>query len=261
MLRAVLFDLDDTLLDWSNFQSEWITLEQKHLRGVVEWLGERGHMLELHDFSEEFRVRLTNAWEDSRSTLVAPNLGTLILDTAAALRVPQQHLLLREMLEAYRWGAIEGTAIFDDVPDVLQTLIRAGIRIGLVTNAFQPMWLRDREIEQHGILQYFPDCRISAADFGFLKPHPGIFQAALAKLGVSAEETVFVGDDLNADIAGAQAVGIHAVLRMSRNFERFNGSTIRPDETIHRTRDLLPILDHWFPGWRDAHMERMRDGG
>ena len=44
-----------------------------------------------------------------------------------------------------------------------------------------------------------------------MKPHPALFHQALEELGVTTDQTVMVGDDLRADIAGALAVGMHAV--------------------------------------------------
>jgi putative hydrolase of the HAD superfamily len=133
---------------------------------------------------------------------------------------------------------------------VLRLLHDNGIKVGIVTNAYQPMWLRDIEIQFHGILDFFPDCRISAADVGYLKPHPAIFQAALNCCGTKADETVFVGDDIEADVAGAQAAGLLAVLRASRRSLPRLGGNVVPDATIKTLTDLHPVLDEWFPGWR-----------
>lgn len=140
--------------------------------------------------------------------------------------------------------------MFAEVPEVLKLLHENGIKVGIVTNAYQPMWLRDVEIQMHGLLDFFPDCRISAADVGYLKPHPAIFQAALNCCGAKADETVFVGDDVEADVAGAQAAGLLAVLRQSRRSQALFGGTVVPDATIKTLSELPTILDDWFPGWR-----------
>jgi putative hydrolase of the HAD superfamily len=174
----------------------------------------------------------------------------VLVESAVALGVPADALDMRRCLEAYQWSAVDGTCIFPETPEVLQLLHDNGVKVGIVTNAYQPMWQRDVEIQIHGLLDFFPDCRISAADVGYLKPHPAIFQAALHCCGVKADEAVFVGDDLEADIAGAQAAGIHAVLRASRRSQPVLGGTVIPDATVKSLTELLPILDNWFPGWR-----------
>ncbi len=53
---------------------------------------------------------------------------------------------------------------------------------------------------------------MSSAQLGYLKPHPAIFQAALAAIGAPAESAVMVGDSVKADIEGARQIGMRAVL-------------------------------------------------
>lgn len=251
MLKTVLFDLDDTLLDWSGLTTDWATMETKHLHHVVEFIRSEGHDLgDGHAYAAEFHNRTTAAWAAARTSLRAPHLGSVLVETAVALGVPANALDQRRCLEAYKWGAVEGTAMFPEAPATLKLLHDNGIKVGIVTNAYQPMWLRDVEIQMHGLLDFFPDCRISAADIGYLKPHPAIFQAALQCCGSHADETVFVGDDLEADVAGAQAAGIQAVLRASRRSKPLLGGPVVPDATIQRLDELPAVLDSWFPGWR-----------
>lgn len=251
MLKAVIFDLDDTLIDWSGFNADWATLEIRHLERVVNYIRSQGYRLpDVAAYAQEFRMRTAAAWTDARVTLRAPNLGTILVETAAHFGVPREALDIRCCLEAYEWGAVEGTQPFPEVPTVMEALHRAGMRVGIVTNAFQPMWLRDREMEMHGLLHYFPECRISAADFGYLKPHPTIFEHALNILGTQPEETVFVGDNPVADIVGAQSAGLQAVLRLTNHSER--EVTATPDAVIRDLSELLPVLDAWHPGWRSG---------
>ena len=53
---------------------------------------------------------------------------------------------------------------------------------------------------------------VSSAEHGYLKPHPGIFQAALDQLGIAASDAVMVGDSLAHDILGARQAGLRAIL-------------------------------------------------
>lgn len=250
-LKAVLFDLDDTLLDWSGVSLEWMAYEAHFLRRVFTFIAEEVHPLPSEqNFVQEFYRRTREGWNKGRTSFIAPHLGTILVQTAEALGVPPGRLDSRRCLEAYGWGMVPGSRIFPDVPESLSTLIASGVRVGIVTNAYQPMWLRDIEIAQHGLLDYFPDCRISAADVGYLKPHPTIFQAALDCLGVLPEETVFIGDNPTADIAGAQAAGLLAVLRITQPTPPMLSGLIVPDAAVNSLLELPPILDDWFPGWR-----------
>jgi len=251
MLKAVLFDLDDTLLDWHGFVEEWPTFERLYLQRVYDYVSrEHGALPDFEAFVKEFRERTRAAWDAGRGSLLAPNLGTILLQSAEAAGAPLGKLNVQAMLTAYEWTAVPGTILFPDVPDALALLRENGIKIGIVTNAYQPMWMRDLEIEVHGLLQHFPDCRISAADVGYLKPHPTIFQAALDCLEARPEEAVFVGDNPIADIAGAQGAGMRAVLRITSPTPPMLSGLIIPDAAVNSLAELPPILDQWFPGWR-----------
>lgn len=250
-LKAVLFDLDDTLLDWSTFHGDWAQMEARHLLNVFDYIAHNVHHLnDPEAYTAEFRARTMDAWTAARTSLRAPNLGSVLIEAAVALGVPPGKLNSRRVLEVYAWDAVPGTQMFPDVPAALRLLHQYSIKVGIVTNAYQPMWIRDVEITTHGILPFFPDCRLSAADIGYLKPHPAIFQAALNCLGVKPQETVFVGDDPEADVAGAQGAGLHAILRTSPRQRRAFESPIVPDARIHSLAELPIVLDQWFPGWR-----------
>lgn len=251
MLKGVLFDLDDTLLDWSGFNNDWPAMEQEHLRRVFDYISAEIQPLDnLDAYAAEFGTRMLAAWTAARGTMHAPNLGTVLVETSVAFGIPAEALDPHRCLEAYQWGMIPGTRVFPEVPETLDLLRQHGIRIGIVTNAHQPMWIRDVEIQQHGLYDFFPDCRVSAADVGYLKPHPVIFQTALRCLETKPEETVFVGDDPVADIGGANAAGLRAILRRVPRMAARNGS-VAPDATINRLDEVPAILDSWYPGWRD----------
>ena len=61
-----------------------------------------------------------------------------------------------------------------------------------------------------GIADHF-DQVVYSAEAGFEKPHPGIFESALARLGLEPEEVLHVGDDRRRDVEGAHGVGMYAV--------------------------------------------------
>lgn len=251
MLKAVLFDLDDTLIDWSGFSVDWEDRERQLMSNVFDYVNRS--IGDLNDFDHlvlTFREHTREAWEVGRSNLRAPHLGRVLVQTLVDVGVAPERIDEHLCLEAYGWGAAPGVVTFPDVPPVLELLIEHDIAIGIVTNAHQPMWIRDRELEQFGLLHYFPDCRISAADAGYLKPHPHIFEQALGRLGVSASQTVFVGDNPVADISGAQGVGIKAVLRIRQPVSPMLSGLIVPDRSINSLEELPAVLDEWYPGWR-----------
>jgi putative hydrolase of the HAD superfamily len=91
--------------------------------------------------------------------------------------------------------------------DALRGLRARGIRTAVVSNFDHRL---DALLEALGLRREL-DLVLRAADCGARKPDAAIFRAALAALGVRAEQAVFVGDDPERDLAGARAAGLRAV--------------------------------------------------
>ncbi|MBU6998285.1 MAG: HAD-IA family hydrolase [Theionarchaea archaeon] len=97
---------------------------------------------------------------------------------------------------------------FFDVDTVLSCLKETGLKLGVVANAAPST--RER-IANLGLDVYL-DTIILSGEVGFEKPEPQIFKAALRILGVSPQETVYVGDTYHTDVEGAFEAGIIPVL-------------------------------------------------
>ncbi len=252
-LKAILFDFDDTLIDWRRRTQDWQAYNREHTGYVFQYLRQQGHVLEDEAaFYDATWERTLQAWNDARRTLRAPHIGDVLLDTCQQFGLPREKLVKADLVDAFRWEPFPGVEPFDDVLEVLPDLHQRGIALGLVTNAFQPMRMRNLELEAYGLSDYLHgECRISAADVGYLKPHPLIFRAALEKLNLDADQVVFVGDSREADIMGAKNIGMRTVLRLNEDNHTSNGLPIMPDATVTTFHELYPLLDEWFPEWRD----------
>ena len=99
----------------------------------------------------------------------------------------------------------EAWSVFDDVLPVLEDL-SCDHRLLVLSNF-------DRRLRNilsgHDLLRFFAEVIISS-EVGAAKPHPRMFQAALAVGGCIPQESLHIGDDLKCDLAGAQSCGIHA---------------------------------------------------
>ena len=253
-LKGVLFDFDDTLVDWSGVQLGWREIEAARLSRVIDyvWQISLANWLNTDSLLEAYLRDTRAAWTEARVSLRAPHMPSILMDTLKRLGVATDSLDVDEVLRAYDWNVVPGTVVFPDVPPMLRILWRAGIKLGIVTNASQPMAMRDAELKAHGLIRYFPDCRLSAADAGFLKPDKRIFTRALERLGTTSKETIFIGDNPDADIAGALSVGMMAVLRV-REDGADNGTFTSYQPRLHSLEQLPDILDQWYPGWRNGN--------
>ena len=251
-LKGVLFDFDDTLIDWSGVDLDWREIETLRLTKVHTYINRdiQPFDVEVDTLVSHYMERTRDAWAEGRSTLRAPNMPNVLMTTLDELGLAKDKLDRDALLKAYDWSVVPGTTVFPDVPPMLEELIDNDIRIGIVTNASQPMRMRDVELVTHKLFDYFPHCRLSAADAGYLKPHPRIFQHALKVLGTQPEETVFIGDNPIADVAGSQAVGMRAVLRVKKTTQKMISGLIVPDAAVNSFHELPMILDEWYSGWR-----------
>lgn len=119
---------------------------------------------------------------------------------------------------------------------VLQAL-HGKYKLGIVSNFAIPECIQEL-IETHGLADLFNVIVVSAA-VNKRKPSPDIFLTALKQLDVSVDETIFVGDTLDADIDGAKNVGIKAIY-IQRRMENAEGH-VKPD-TIIKSFEELPLV-------------------
>jgi putative hydrolase of the HAD superfamily len=260
-LKAVLFDMDDTLIDWSGRTIDWQEHERARLGGLYDYFTGEGHNLaDREEFYASVRQFAQQDWQSAEESLLAPNYARAMAEALMAHGVPAERIDPDACIRAYGWGLIPGVKAFPDVPAALAELVANGVKVGLITNASVPMRFRDAELEAVDLLRYVSDCRFAAVDIGYLKPHPAVFEHALAHLGIAPAEAVFVGDNLQADVMGSMRVGLRGVLRRLAHRPVELGETdIVPSAVVDDFFELLAHLDAWYPGWRPAVQSGVAD--
>ncbi|MCA1682816.1 MAG: HAD family hydrolase [Actinobacteria bacterium] len=143
---------------------------------------------------------------------------------------------------AYQELFVSSLRVDDRTLPALERL-SARLPLGLVSNYPCGATLR-RSLAALGIAEHFHPVVISG-EIGYVKPHPKLFEVALAGLGVAAERVLFVGDSWPSDMVGAQAAGMatchHRGLTSERGHEQHYAS-YRPDFTIEHLDELERIL-------------------
>jgi HAD superfamily hydrolase (TIGR01549 family) len=223
---TVLFDLDDTLFDH-------IATSRAALASSTATLPWRRDVP-----FEELHRRYSELLEEIHPLLLA---GRYTYPEARRLRF--QRLLAPYDL-ALTEAEIDQFADFhyghyrrlrQPVPGALALLeaLKPQVRIGIVTN--------NRTSEQEDKLQFLGmthlvDALITSEDAGVTKPDPRIYEVALQRLGARPEETVMVGDNWQADVLGALAVGIRPLW-----LNRFG--TQRPLAQVQEISGLEPLAE------------------
>jgi len=198
-LQAVLFDWGDTLMRW-----EW----EPELLAV-------GHDAGLRAIGREPVPALTERFRDAYlpllwvpGTLEEVEYPALVrrLLTEEGIVVTDEEL--DSFLEAEHAAWQPARMLATTTHALLEALRDRDLRVGLVSNAFDPPHLLHRDLEQMGVAQRL-DVAVFSSEVGWRKPHPAIFERALEAIGVDPEATLFVGDTLATDVAGAKAFGMH----------------------------------------------------
>jgi HAD superfamily hydrolase (TIGR01549 family) len=231
MLEAVLFDWGDTLMRWT-WSDELLVAGH---RAGLEAVGREA----LPALTERFRETylpsffLPGALEEIEYPgLVRQLLGEFDIE------LDDDELGAYLDAEHSEWAAAREVGATTHA--LLESLRTRGLKLAIVSNALDPPWLLHRDIEQDGIAERV-DAAVFSSEIGWRKPHPAIFERALELLGgVAPERALFVGDRLETDVAGADALGmttVHAV--WFRADERDAGP--EPDYVAFTQMDVLNI--------------------
>ncbi|MBP1913024.1 TIGR02253 family HAD-type hydrolase [Thermococcus stetteri] len=224
MIRAVLFDLDDTLVDTTK-------LAELARKNAVENMVRHGLPVDFNTAYSEL-LELINEY--------GSNFGKHFDYLLRRLDLPQNPKWIAAGVIAYHNTKFAYLRSVKNSKRVLLELKREGYKVAVVTDG-DPIkqWEKILRLE---LDEYFDDVFIS--DYlGVKKPHPKIFLKALKKLGVKPEEAVMVGDRLYSDIYGAKNVGMTTVwFRYGKYRDREMEYVEYADFTIERLEDLLRII-------------------
>ena len=233
--RAVFFDLDDTLLDTSaGVQASW-ELACRQVSGALgcDWQAIRDAII--HDMMafwrdeaavEHWRTRLA----DAREHVMAGTFETHGWDPVHVRPLSDRYGVERETR----------LALFEDALETLETLRAGGFKLGLLTNG--PAEMQRGKVRRFDLAHHF-DVVVIEGEFGKGKPHREVFEHALASVGVAANEAWHVGDNLYADIGGAQSAGLQATWIHRDRIELKDGAKWIPDRVIAHLPELRAALD------------------
>ncbi len=219
---ALLFDLDDTL--WPIGPVIVAAEESWHA-----WLAERApRVAEAFDLAE-LRVRRL-ALLERRPELIA-DLYQLRREALAEVfaEVGEDPVHIDASIQHFATLRNAVTPYADVLP--VLPLLQGMLRLGVVTNG-------NADLEVIGLHHHF-DYTLSSSQFGRAKPDPGIFHRACEAMGVAPQDAVYVGDDLRADVQGAQNAGLRAVWMNRHGSQAHLEAGLTPDAICATFDELL----------------------
>ena len=224
-IRAIFFDLDDTLWD-----CQPVILRAEH--ALLDFLRERyPRVLERHDLDSmrALRVQVAHDHPTMRHDFTWLRLESL---RRHARDAGYPETMAEEAFEVFIRARNE-VVLYDDVRPALDRLVRE-YRLFAISNG-------NANLRAIGLDQYF-EATLAAREAGMLKPDPRIFEILLQRAGLRARDAAHVGDDPHADVEGARSAGLLPVWlnRHGVPWARESAAPRVEIQSLHQLPDALP---------------------
>lgn len=229
MIKHIFFDLDHTIWDFDRNAEE--TLTELYAQYQLESLGLRS--------SREFIDTYT---ENNQLLWAEYHLGKITKETLRSERFSKTFIQLgiqpshipSQFEDDYVRLTPTRTNLFEGSEKVL-TYLQKKYTLHIISNGFKESTLT--KMDKSGLNPYFANVIISE-DVGVNKPHKDIFEYALRLASAQKEESIMIGDSLEADIRGAQDYGMKAIYFNPMNKEK-------PEDVLWQITHLEELLHHF----------------
>jgi putative hydrolase of the HAD superfamily len=230
-IKAVIFDMDDTLYD-----------EKKFVYG--------GFLSVAKKISEKYPVKCDVLYADMLDILSNQGRGK-IFDGALRKNGIYSPALVEEMVSIYR-NYVPSLEVYPDVFLTFDTLRKKNIILGIITDGLhsvQKNKVSALDLERHTDFVYYTD----ELGEGLSKPHPFAFEKVLKTFGLRGDEAIYIGNDPTKDFTGANAVGM-STCHISRQGFMYK---CRCDASFHITSltELVEIIHYMEHRDRNAQCE------
>jgi len=210
-IKAVLFDLGETLLNFGRFSPTRIfrqgaRLSYDYLKSCGESVGSFEYYCWTNLIALRIRHLISNIMKnDFNSTALLRNLGKR---KGVALDGQQwRHF-------AWLWyePLSKIATVEPKIKETLAALEELELKLGILSNTFVSGHSLEKHLQQIGILDFF-GLRVYSYEFDFRKPDTRIFKIAAERIGERVENIMYVGDRIDKDINPTLKLGMHAVLK------------------------------------------------
>jgi HAD superfamily hydrolase (TIGR01509 family) len=208
-IGGVLFDYGETLVEFSRPHEALAEAEQR----IIEVVGGSGRTAPSRAMLRAILDRVEREVDEHQERGPLDEIDVVGVSQRAYqdAGIQLDHALLDEVLRIEQEAWWYGAHLDPEAIPLLDSLRDRGLRLGLCSNAPYRVESLHAQLAFLGLDGHLDTVTFSA-EVGWRKPSPRIFEAALAALGTSAEHTIMVGDSERADVAGAHAAGMRAVL-------------------------------------------------
>ncbi|MBD3249940.1 HAD-IA family hydrolase [Candidatus Woesearchaeota archaeon] len=233
MIKAILFDLDNTLYDYTYAHKVAIKAAFYELRKHIR--------ISYSHFSKLYKISRDETHKELAGTASAHNrilyFQRLIEKTENTIKPD----IVLKLYDSYWNTLLDNMKIFPGSLEVLKYCRENDIKTAIVSDLTTRIQLR--KLKKLGISGYV-DVLVTSEEAGSEKPHSIMFLLTLNKLKICPEEAVMVGDNAVADIEGANFVGLTTVLLKKGNLSKMPKEEYKkPDYSIKNIKGLIKIVD------------------
>lgn len=222
MIRAIIFDLDNTLVDF-------MKMKKRSIEEAIPAMIDAGLPItykECDDFISEIYKEQGIEYQQVFDMLLQRVLHYV------------DYKILSAGIIAYRRAREAALIPYPHVYSTLNKLLKSGIKLGILSDApTKEAWLR---LAQLNFIHTF-DAVVTFNDTGERKPHPAPFKAILNKLSVKPEETLMIGDWAERDILGAKNAGMKTAF--AKYGDTFDTQDHGADFELNDISELVSIIN------------------
>jgi HAD superfamily hydrolase (TIGR01509 family) len=238
-VKGVIFDLGSTLIEFES--KSWDVLALEGQKRAYDSLIDSDHLLpefeifndRLEAIKNEYRIIATETLKEWRS---ADAFEKLICELGLENAEERGRICMDAFYDVVR----EGIVVCQGALETLEAIKGEELKTGLISNTIFPSYAHEVDLDNFGLSPYI-DFRLYSCDFGYRKPHPGIYEEGLRRIGLSADETLFVGDRYIEDVKGPMAAGMPAVLKYHEGRD-YPDPMPEGFSVVHEISELLKIL-------------------
>lgn len=231
MIKAVIFDLDDTLCNTTE-------VIEDALRSIFT-----EHLTKFSDKSVDDLVSINVRIFDN--LIADPNVplssATILVwfEVFEHLQIKPSLKIILKLIEHIRSEVNKRVRLIDGTLELINYLKSKDIKIGVLTNGiFIDQANKLIKLKLDNFVDYLVTSDMCAAD----KPNPKIFKYLLNKMNVLPHQTLMIGNDMVADIKGAHDIGMKTIYLKNGRQRNVNTKLVKPDYIKTNYKDILQLV-------------------
>lgn len=219
MKKAIIFDLDGTLLDRERSLRLFLEEQFERYREYFTHVQKNDYINYFIEYDEHGYVKKDRVYK------------------ALLNQLDIHYIEKKDLLLDYDLNYPKFATGFPDLKDIISRIQNRGLKIGIITNG--SVTHQSYIIDVLGIEKYVLETLISEG-VGYRKPEPEIFMMMCEKLGVEPEQCIFVGDHPINDIEAAHHLGMQTVFKDNHYFKAPSENVM--DYRIENLSELFNII-------------------